>query len=125
MSIAALMSDLMTVQTLKTQKQESGGFTNIWTDLATHVPCFIEDASAQRIEQFARMQLNVSHEIYTFQPDITVAMLLKDEADGTKYRVMSVIHERPRGNAPEFWDIVAQQQIETATPPYPSPVPGS
>lgn len=86
----------------------AGGWTPTWTDIFNPIYCRIEDASAARIEQFARQQLNITHEIFTSQQGVRVGMRVVE--NGIAYLVQGDITERATGRIPTYCHFVAEEQ---------------
>lgn len=79
MSLESLTSQsTITVERQVSARDAGGGISNTWTDHYPSIRGRIEDASAARVEQFARRQINISHEMFTQQAGIGMGMRIKE-----------------------------------------------
>ncbi len=109
MSLQSLIGQFtITVQRQVSSKDAAGGITNTWTDLYTGVRARIEDASANTIEKFARLQMEVSHEIFTQQSGITNGMRVLD-SEGGIYTVTGVTREQKTGGIDTYYEVYAME----------------
>jgi len=95
-------------QDVQTDPDAAGGWIPIWRDLYAPVACRIEDASAAAIVQFARKELDITHEIFTFQGGIRVGMRVVN--GGVNYLVLGVQVEPATGRIPTTYHFFAQEQ---------------
>lgn len=72
----------ITVERQVSSRDAGGGISNTWSEHYASVKGRIEDASAVRVEQFARRQINITHEMYTRQPGIGMGMRVKETFTG-------------------------------------------
>lgn len=79
MSLESLTSQsTITVERQVSSRDAGGGISNTWTDHYPSIRGRIEDASAARVEQFARRQINITHEMFTQQAGIGMGMRIKE-----------------------------------------------
>lgn len=100
-----------TVQTISADTPDAAGaYQPTWTNLYTSVWARIEVADAARVEQFARMQMNVTHELFTFQSGIRAGMRWI-AADGKTYAINGDVTEPATGRIPTYYHFVAEEQV--------------
>lgn len=107
MSLSGLLSSRMKVQRLTSTKNNSGGFANSWSDLYSGVACRVEDASAATVERFARLEMDVTHEVFHQQAGVRNGMRLV--VDGRTFKVQSTTGEPGTGNVPTYFITYAQE----------------
>jgi hypothetical protein len=108
--ISDLFTDAVTIQQLASSRDAGGGVLSSWTGVALNVQCRIEDASADAKEDFARLQMAVSHCVYQTWGTMEVGFRLIDAASGRIFVVKGSQHFRAIGNMLEYWATFAEEQ---------------
>jgi len=108
MSFSSLIGQsVCKVQRQASTRDAAGGFANTWTDLYSGVRCRIEDASAATVEKFARLQMEVTHEIITQQAGVTNGMRII--ANGRTFVVQSTTTNPATGRIPFHVAVYAEE----------------
>jgi head-tail adaptor len=108
MSLYGLMPSSMKVQTFTSTTDNAGGFVQTFTDLYSGVRCRIEDASASRVEQFARKEMHITHEVFTPQDGIRSGMRIV--SGGRVFIVRDATREPATGRIPSYSIVFADEQ---------------
>jgi head-tail joining protein len=93
-----------------TTPDAAGGWTPSWSDVFAPVWVRLEDASAARVEQFARQEMNITHEIFTMTRGIRVGMRFVNSANGRPYLIGGDITEYATGRIPTYFHFVCEEQ---------------
>ena len=120
MSLQSLCSQtLCSIQQMSAPTPDVGGsWVSKFVDLWSPVPTRIEDASAARILEFQRYQLNVTHEIFHQQVGVRVGMRFVNLTDGRPYLVHANINNPATGKIPSYYISMCEEQISESQAVY-------
>lgn len=88
----------------------AGGWKPTWSDVFAPVFVRLEDASAARVEQFARQGMNITHELFTVTLGARVGMRFVNSANGWPYLIQGDITEYATGRITTYFHFVAEEQ---------------
>lgn len=109
MSLADLMNNSVTVQSLVSDRGASAGAKRKWETRAGGVAVRITDPTAEVLEMFGGAAANISHVLYTFRDDLKVGERLIDEETGLYFLVEATKVRRTCGSIPTFYLIGASE----------------
>ena len=101
MSLANLLNQTGTLQSVTNESDLSSGMVRSWTTVLTGEPIRVEDASAKEIEAYAANGVEITHKVFclTNTPESSWRWVY----DGRNFIIKSILRRRAIGNIESFY----------------------